>query len=161
MDKPAINKTLKKAVIVLLPTIVLLALSSCSPGSGTSINLPNTDVKGMPDLTVRDVPIFSPSTDNPDNPLKKTVGKKTVGGADILFEGMVETNYEPGYVYSWYVRELEKSDWRVIYTRKYDDVYREGKLTSTRGNETLDLSIIKSSNETKTVIIYLCTKERK
>lgn len=161
MDKPAINRILKKAVTVLLPTIVLLALSSCSPGSGTSIQLPNTDVKGMPDLTVRNVPIFSPSTDNPDNPLKKVSGKKTVGGAEVLFEGIIETSYEPSYVYTWYERELGKSDWQIIYTRKYDDVYKEGKLTSKRGKETLDISIIKSSNETKTVIIYLCTKEPK
>lgn len=161
MDKPAISRILKKTVIVLLPTIVLLALSSCSPGSGTSIQLPNTNVKGMPDLSVRDVPIFSPSTNNPDNPLEKVSEKKTVGGADILFEGMIETSFEPGYVYTWYEKELKKSDWRVIYTRKYDDVYKEGKFTSTRGDETLDLSIIKSSNNTKTIIIYLCTKEPK
>lgn len=161
MDKPAINRILKKAVTVLLPTIVLLALSSCSPGSGTSIQLPNTNIKGMPDLTVRNVPIFSPSTDNPDNPLKKVSGKKTVGGADVLFEGIIETSYEPSYVYTWYERELGKSDWQIIYTRKYDDVYKEGKFTSKRGKETLDISIIKSSNETKTVIIYLCTKEPK
>lgn len=147
--------------IILLPTIVLLALASCSPGSGTMLKLPDTDIKGLPDLSVKDVPIFSPSNNNPDNPLMKADGKKTAGGAEILFEGMVETNYDPSYVYSWYDKELEKYGWQIQYTRKYDDVYKEGKLTSRRGEEILDLSIIKSSNELKTVIIYLCTKESK
>jgi hypothetical protein len=161
MNKPAICKILMKCGVILLPTIVLLALTTCSPGSGTMIKLPDTNVKGLPDLSVKDVPIFSPSNDNPDNPLMKADGKKTAGGFEILFEGMIETNYDPSYVYSWYEKELEKFGWQTHYTRKYDETYKEGKLTSKRGDQLLDISIIKSSNEVKTIIIYLCTKETK
>lgn len=161
MNKPAIYMRLMKGATILLPVIVLLTLASCSPGSGTVLKLPDTDVKGLPDLSVKDVPIFSPSNDNPDKPLAKVNGKKTAGGEEIIFEGMIETNYDPSYVYAWYGKELEKYGWQIHYTRKYDVVYKEGKFTSRRGDEVLDLSIIKSTNETKTIIIYLCTKERK
>jgi hypothetical protein len=129
------------------------------------MKLPDTTVKGLPDLTVRDVPVFSPSTMNQEHPLKKSNGTTTIGGQEIVFEGVVETNYDPAYVYAWYSNNLDSSGWSTAstqkYTRKYDDRFKEGMLTATKDDMLMDITISKSTGGDKTIITYLCTKESK
>jgi hypothetical protein len=161
MYKSILYEIVSFTVRTFLTVIFIMSICSCSPGSGTIMKLPDTTVKGIPDLAVRDVPIFSPSSENPEHPLRKVVDKKTLGSQEIIFDGVLETNYDPAYVFAWYSNNLDSSGWTIVYTRKYDERFKEGMFTAQRNNENLDITISKSTGGDKTVISYLCTKEEK
>jgi hypothetical protein len=161
LNKPTLRNMQTMFLTLMLVLVSITILASCTPGSGSAMSLPDTSVKGNPDLGVKDAPVFSPSTINQEFPLQLAQDKKTSSGEEIIFDGCVETSYDPAYVFAWYESELTKTGWNIIYSRKYDEKYSEGKLTAVRDSSRLGITIIKSTNETKTVITYLCTKETK
>lgn len=88
-------------------------------------------------------------------------GKQTITGDEIIFDGCIETSYLAAYVYAWYDKELGNDGWKNIYRRPYDENYKEGKITSIKNGERLEISINRNTADNRTLITYLCTKETK
>ncbi len=82
-------------------------------------------------------------------------------GDAVIFDGCIETSYLAAYVYAWYEKELGNDGWTNIYSRPYDENYKEGKITSIKNGERLEISINRNTADTRTMITYLCTKETK
>lgn len=138
-------------------TIAIFA--SCNPGSGSVMTLPAPDSVKKRDLTVRGVPIFSPSSENQERPLQMADGKETIAGDPVIYDGCIETSYLAAYVYAWYDKELTNDGWKIIYSRPYDEIYKEGKITSVKNGQRLEISINRNTADIRTLITYLCTKE--
>lgn len=138
--------------------IVIITLASCTSGSPCIIKLPTTQDRPQAPSTVPDyIPIYSPSEDEPTDPLRMV--SERLGNSDAIRTvlGTRITNAQTKRVYEWFRQEFLDRQWEMLYDLPYDEKSLAARLTCQKDDLVLSIEINLDPIRDFTIISYIGT----
>lgn len=138
--------------------IVIITLASCTSGSPCIIKLPTPQDRPQAPSAVPDyIPIYSPSEDEPTDPLRMVNEK--LGNSDAIRTvlGTRITNAQTKRVYEWFRQEFLDRQWEMLYDLPYDEKSLAARLTCQKDELVLSIEINLDPIRNFTIISYIGT----